>query len=92
MLLMHPVACSGFLSTGDESAQGNWGLHDIKLCLEWVNRNIAVFGGDPTKVTLFGQGAGAAATMFLALSPMTQGKSQSKQLIFILFGRTKLFF
>jgi len=49
---------TGFLSTEDDSASGNWGLHDQKLALEWIKANIDSFAGDPNKVTLFGQGAG----------------------------------
>jgi carboxylesterase type B len=49
---------TGFLSTEDDSASGNWGLHDQRLVLEWIKQNIDHFSGDPHKVTIFGQGAG----------------------------------
>ncbi|CAK9254046.1 unnamed protein product, partial [Sphagnum jensenii] len=54
------VGLLGFLSTDDENASGNWGLHDKtkSLALEWVRNNIASFHGDPNTVTIFGQGAG----------------------------------
>ena len=42
----------GFLSMGDEVIPGNQGLWDQRLALEWVRDNIAVFGGDPNKVSL----------------------------------------
>ena len=48
----------GFLSTGDKYAQGNYALKDAVLALQWIQNNIASFGGDPSKVTLAGQSAG----------------------------------
>uniref|UniRef100_T1KVJ7 Carboxylesterase type B domain-containing protein n=1 Tax=Tetranychus urticae TaxID=32264 RepID=T1KVJ7_TETUR len=64
----------GFLSTEDSVAPGNWGLYDQKLVLDWVQNNIRYFGGDPGRVTLFGQGSGAACVFFHLLSPLSQGK------------------
>ncbi|XP_077999631.1 neuroligin-4, X-linked-like [Glandiceps talaboti] len=63
----------GYLSTGDAVAAGNWGLLDNVMALEWVNDNIANFGGDPNKVTIFGQSAGGVHTSLLLFSTMSIG-------------------
>lgn len=63
----------GFLSTGDSASPGNYGLKDIVLALEWVQRNIKEFGGDSQRVTIFGQSAGGSAVDLLSLSNSTNG-------------------
>ncbi|CCD72924.2 Carboxylic ester hydrolase [Caenorhabditis elegans] len=59
----------GFFTTGDEVCPGNFGLWDQTLALQWVQKHIASFGGDPNNVTLFGQSAGGACVDLLTLSP-----------------------
>jgi para-nitrobenzyl esterase len=73
------VGALGFLATPELSresghgASGNYGLLDDIAALEWVQKNIASFGGDPARVTIGGQSAGAGSVGFMALSPLAKG-------------------
>jgi para-nitrobenzyl esterase len=51
----------------------NIGLHDVLAALRWVRDNIAAFGGDPQKVTLFGESAGAGIVTTLLAAPAAEG-------------------
>lgn len=63
----------GFLNLGIREAPGNAGLKDIRAALRWIRDNIDGFGGDPDNVTVFGQGSGGIAALYLTLSESTKG-------------------
>jgi para-nitrobenzyl esterase len=65
------LAAEGFLYLGDGTA--NLGLLDQIAALEWVQANIAAFGGDPAKVTVAGQSAGAMSITALMAMPRARG-------------------
>ena len=52
---------------------GNYGLYDQIFALEWIQRNIENFGGDPNRVTISGQSAGAGTCLAMCVSPLTKG-------------------
>lgn len=62
----------GFLYLGTDDAPGNAALFDQQMAIQWVKTNIAAFGGDPNRITLFGVSAGAASVDLQLLTPLNE--------------------
>ncbi|XP_021695433.1 venom carboxylesterase-6 [Aedes aegypti] len=73
VVIQYRLGVFGFLSTGDSSSPGNYGLKDQSMALRWVQNNIQSFGGDPKRVLLAGQCAGGAAVQMHMMSPLSRG-------------------
>jgi para-nitrobenzyl esterase len=77
--IAYRVGLMGFYANPELSAEspnhvsGNYGLLDMIAGLQWIQKNIAAFGGDPNKVTIFGESAGGIAVSMLCASPIAKG-------------------
>ncbi len=74
----HRLNALGFMAHPELSAEaggasGNYGMLDLVAALGWVQRNIGVFGGDASQVTIAGESAGSMAVSLLMASPLTEG-------------------
>ncbi len=79
--LNYRLGALGFLHLGelagkDYATSGNNGILDQILALKWVQENIEAFGGDPERVTIFGESAGAMSVATLLATPATKGLFQ----------------
>ncbi len=70
------LAHRGLAAESPEHSAGNYGIMDVLEALRWVKQNAASFGGDPGRVTVFGESAGASMLDLLLVSPMSQGLVQ----------------
>ncbi|KAK3101968.1 hypothetical protein FSP39_007701 [Pinctada imbricata] len=62
----------GFMSTDDNAYRGNYGLFDQLEAIRWTKKYIGSFGGDPNKITIFGESAGAFSIAMLSISPLSK--------------------
>ena len=67
--MAHPLLSA----ESEHGVSGNYGSLDLIAALEWVQRNIAAFGGDPDCVTIFGNSGGGTKSMFALASPLAEG-------------------
>jgi para-nitrobenzyl esterase len=70
------LASAGLSTESPTGASGNYGMLDLITALQWVRDNAAAFGGDPDRVTIFGEGGGAQKVLWLLASPLAKGLFQ----------------
>jgi para-nitrobenzyl esterase len=71
-LLAHPE----LVAESPDHSSGQYEVLDIIAALQWIQRNIAAFGGDPGRVTVFGQSGGGQKVVWLLASPLAKGLFQ----------------
>ncbi|KAK9502365.1 hypothetical protein O3M35_011154 [Rhynocoris fuscipes] len=67
------LGIQGFLSTEDEVLPGNYGLKDQSMALKWIRKNIKNFGGDPNRITIYGESSGGSSVHHQMISPWSKG-------------------
>lgn len=70
------LADEGLKAESEHGTTGNYGLLDQIKALEWVQKNVAAFGGDPNNVTVAGESAGSASVSAICTSPLAKGLFQ----------------
>uniref|UniRef100_A0A9J2PMI7 Carboxylic ester hydrolase n=1 Tax=Ascaris lumbricoides TaxID=6252 RepID=A0A9J2PMI7_ASCLU len=71
--LQYRLGVLGFFTTHTDDFPPNRGLHDSATALQWVYEEIEAFGGDKSRITVFGVSAGSCTVAALTLSPLTRG-------------------
>lgn len=68
--IQYRIGAFGFASSAEIAHYGvpNAGLHDMHFALEWVQKYIHLFGGDPKQVTIAGESAGGGSVMLMAMA------------------------
>ncbi|MBP5265790.1 MAG: carboxylesterase family protein [Lachnospiraceae bacterium] len=69
-------AADDLAAESDNHTTGNYGLLDQIAALRWVHENIASFGGDPERITIAGESAGASSVNAICVSPLSEGLFQ----------------
>jgi para-nitrobenzyl esterase len=72
--LAHPALSA----ESKDHVSGNYGLMDIIAALRWVQANVAAFGGDPQRITIFGQSSGSMTTSIMTITPWRGGCSKGR--------------
>ena len=72
VVIQYRLGPFGFLTTGDSISPGNFGMLDQVEALKWVKDNIKNFGGNPSKVTIFGASAGGTSVSLHLMSPLSR--------------------
>lgn len=75
--VQYRLSTFGFLYLNSTDVPGNMGLLDQNMALKWVRQNIQNFGGDPNRVTVYGESAGAASATYHLLSPISRDLFQN---------------
>ena len=70
--IQYRVASLGFISFDTEEVPRNAGMFDQVMAIRWVKENIEQFGGDPERITLMGESAGACSVSLHLLSPLSR--------------------